>query len=167
MEGASAVRLGMTEDQVAKALGSKPTQRSENEQERIVQAQWTVGGTVPGTALAHFRGGPLVSIEFTASLDKVVLPVVAPEVGQQLTHPNVVIKSVEKTLTMDEVLAVTKVPGGLVTWSLNRISDEKLKPVEQVTQVWAWKVEPGREALFVTKRGDEVGQPVLRNLPGQ
>ena len=165
MDGASAVRLGMTEDEVAKTLGSKPTQRSENEQERVVQAHWTVGGKVPGTALAHFRGGPLVSIEFTASLDKVVLPSVAPEVGQQLTHPDVVIKSIEKRLTMGDVLAVTKVPGRLITWSLQRTFDEKLKPVEQVKQVWAWKVEPGGRALLVTETGDTVGQPIIRDLP--
>ncbi len=170
MAGTGAVKLGMSEDEVGRALGGAPERRKEAEQ--TVEAVWRLEGAVPGSAVARFVGGPLVWIEFSAARPDVPpLPRVTRAAAEALSNGALarkaiqhVLRASDPALTMDDVLAAAGGTGRRVVWRLFR-SEAEGAPESAASSVWAWEVEPGGKVLLVDETSGEARQPTIRDLP--
>jgi hypothetical protein len=168
--GTGAVKLGMSEDEVGRALGGAPERRKEAEQ--TVEAVWRLEGAVPGSAVARFVGGPLVWIEFSAARPDVPpLPRVTRAAAEALSNGALarkaiqhVLRASDPALTMDDVLAAAGGTGRRVVWRLFR-SEAEGAPESAASSVWAWEVEPGGKVLLVDETSGEARQPTIRDLP--
>ncbi len=163
VEGTGAVKLGMTEEEVVRALGTRPERRKENE--RLVELGFRLAGAVPGVAYASFVGGPMNQIEFAlARVDQPPLPRVSKEAAQSLTQGALAHKAIDHNLEMSDVLEATGKPGRLATWKLLRRFDGG-NPRTATSTTWFWEVEPGGKALIVIETDGKLDAPITRDLP--
>jgi hypothetical protein len=156
VSGAGAVRLGMSESEVTEALGKKPSRRQDRGD--TADVAWDdLKGPRPGAALGSFREGRLLRIEFAPAMP--VLPRVDYATADSLTRADIVRGSVDRTLRIADIEAVTRVPGYRATWAI--ASGFGVKTT--VTSRWLWEIEPGGKVLFVDEEDGYAGQPVIRD----
>lgn len=160
--GTGVVKLGMTEEQVAGALGSLPERRREKGRE--TEAAYRIAGAVPGTASAFFLGGPLMSIEFSlARLDDPPLPRVSKATAESLSLGPLALKAIHNELRMNDVVKAAGMAGRRVSWKLYRTFDAG-KPGAGTRTTWLWEVEPGGKVLIVVESNGQLEQPFVRDL---
>lgn len=165
VDGTGVVKLGMTEEEVVRALGTQPERRKENEPQRLVELGFRLAGAVPGVAYASFVGGPLNQIEFALDrIDQPPLPRVSREAAQSLTQGALARKALDHNLEMSDVLEAAGKPGRRVAWKLLR-SFASGSPHTVTISTWFWEVEPGGKALIVVETDGTPGSPLTRDLP--
>ncbi|MEO8433160.1 MAG: hypothetical protein ABI592_16775 [Acidobacteriota bacterium] len=165
VDGTGAVRLGMTEEDVVRALGTRPERRKETE--RLVELGFRLHGAVPGVAYATFLGGPLTQIEFAlARVDQPPLPRVSREAARSLTQGALARKALDHDLGMSDVLKATGKPGRLAAWKLFQRFDGG-NPRSATSTTWFWEVEPGGKALIVVETDGKLDAPFTRDLPAE
>lgn len=153
----------MTEEEVVRALGTRPERRKESE--RLVELGFRIAGAVPGEAYATFRGGPLTQIEFAlARVDQPPLPRVSREAARSLTQGALARKALDHDLVMSDVLNVTGKPGRLGVWRLFQRFDAG-NPRTATSTTWFWEVEPGGKVLIVAETDGKLDAPFTRDLP--
>ena len=160
VSGAGAVRLGMTEREVIKALGSKPSRRQQGSDSPGANADvaWDdLKGPRPGAALGKFRDDRLYSIEFAPAAQ--VYPRLDYATADSVTQPDYVRRSVARTLHMADIEAVTRVPGYRASWTVM----SGFGSPTRVMSRWFWEVDPGDRLLYVEDLDGLAGQPVIRN----
>jgi hypothetical protein len=153
VSGAGSVHLGMTEEEVSDALGTKPTQRRDDD------VGWEgIAGQRPGSALGQFADGRLRRIEYAPSPWPELPRVSRATVGPLLTG-EYARRSYERTLRMSDIEAVTGTPGYRSSWYI----DGRTGPTV-VGSRWIWEVEPGKVLYVEEAPGGLAGQPVIRDL---
>jgi hypothetical protein len=156
VSGAGAVRLGMTEREVIKALGSKASRRQDGGE--FVDVAWdALKGPRPGAALGKFREDKLYSIEFAPATQ--VYPRLDYATADSVTRAEYVRRSVDRTLRMADIEAVTRVPGYRASWAVA----SGFGIPTSVTSQWFWNVDPGNRVLYVDETDGRAGQPVIRD----
>lgn len=156
VSGAGTVRLGMTESEVTRALGSKPSRRKDGG--NTADVAWDdLQGPRPGHALGHFRDDRLYAIEFAPAAQ--VYPRLDHATAAAVTQPDYVRRSVARTLTMAEIEAVTRVPGYRASWTVM----SGFGAPTSVSSRWFWEVDPGNRVLYVEELDGLAGQPVIRD----
>lgn len=159
VSGGARVRLLMTEDEVAAALGGEPTRRKDfHSYEGLVESAWDhISGRHPGAAAARFAAGRLALIEFAPAQPS--LPRISSDVARSLAdNAEVVQRAVAHHLTLRDIEAVTGSSGARILWSF------AYRPPNRAvaSSVWAWNVDQSK-ALLVTESDGSVGQPVIRD----
>jgi hypothetical protein len=159
--GAGGVHLGMTESEVSDELGAKPTRRQEaTSPGASTDVVWDrIGGARPGGALGSFLEGRLVRIEY-APAGKPDLPRLDRTSAESLTRAEYVRRSVDRSLRMADIEAVTRGPGCRASWIIGRGSGGKTTVMSR----WLWEVEPGGQALIVEEEDGLVDQPIIRSM---
>jgi hypothetical protein len=153
--GAGAVHLGMTEAEVTKALGKKPSRRDDGAGTDVA---WDdLKGPRPGAALGRFRDDRLYSIEFAPAAQ--VYRRLDYATADSVTQPDYVRRSVARTLRMADIESVTRVPGYRASWAIM----SGFGTPTRVQSKWMWEVDPGDRILYVTELDGFAGQPVIRN----
>jgi hypothetical protein len=155
VSGAGTVRLGMTESEVTRALGSKPSRRKDGED--TADVAWDdLQGPRPGYALGNFRDDTLYSIEFAPAAQ--VYPRLDYAAASAVTQPDYVRRSVARTLRMADIEAVTRVPGSRASWTIM----SGFGSPTRVQSRWLWEVDPGDRVLLVDELDGLAHQPVIR-----
>jgi hypothetical protein len=153
---AGTVRLGMTESEVTRALGSKPSRRKDGG--NTADVAWDdVPGPRPGHALGNFRDDKLYAIEFAPAAQ--VYPRLDIATADAVTQAEYVRRSVARTLTMADIEAVTRVPGYRASWTVM----SGFGTPTSVRSRWFWDVDPGNRVLYVDELDGLAGQPVIRD----
>jgi hypothetical protein len=156
VSGAGAVRLGMTESEVTEALGSKPSRR-DNALSPAKDVAWDgLKGPRPGAALGRFQDGRLLSIEFAPA--EQVYPRLDYATADSVTQADYVRRSVDRTLRLADIEAVTGVPGYRASWTVM----SGFGSPTRVRSRWMWDVDPGDRVLYVEELDGLAGQPVIR-----
>jgi hypothetical protein len=156
MSGAGAVRLGMSESEVTRALGSKPSRRQDGGD--TADVAWdALKGPRPGAALGKFREDKLYSIEFAPAAQ--VYPRLDYATADSVTAPDYVRRSVARTLRMADIEAVTRVPGYRASWTVM----SGFGTPTRVMSRWMWDVDPGNRVLYVEETDGLAHQPVIRD----
>lgn len=156
VSGAGTVRLGMTESEVTRALGRKPSRRKDGED--TADVAWDdLPGPQPGHALGNFRNDTLYSIEFAPAAQ--VYPRLDYATANAVTQPDYVRRSVARTLLMADIEAVTGVPGYRASWTVMT----GFGTPTRVRSRWFWDVDPGNRVLYVDELDGTAGQPVIRD----
>jgi len=160
VSGAGNVRLVMTEDEVSSALDVKPTRRRDaSSSDGVTEVAWdNISGPHPGAAVGRFTAGKLTQIEFaTASM---AMPRISRDVARSLESADVVRRSVEHTLRLEDIQATTGSHGLRARWIFTHRPPDRAG----VMSLWVWEVEPGGRALVVEEENGLAGQPVVRDL---
>jgi hypothetical protein len=89
-----------------------------------------------------------------------VLPRVDRDVAESLTRAEYVRRSVDRTLRVADIEAVTRVPGNRARWAIA----SGIGSATMVTSVWAWEIEPGKKVLTVDEENGQAGQPIIRDV---
>jgi hypothetical protein len=156
VSGAGRVRLGMTESEVTKALGRKPSRRKDGE--GTADVAWDdLPGPRPGHALGNFRDDRLYGIEFAPAAQ--VYPRLDYATAETVTQADYVRRSVDRTLLMADIEAVTGVPGYRASWTVM----SGFGSPTRVRSRWLWEVDPGDRVLYVDELDGLAGQPVIRD----
>ena len=156
VSGAGTVRLGMTESEVTEALGRKPSRRKDGED--TADVAWDdLPGPRPGYALGNFRDDTLYSIEFAPAAQ--VYPRLDYATASAVTRADYVRRSVDRTLRMADIEAVTRAPGYRASWTVMT----GFGTPTRVRSRWFWEVDPGDKVLYVEELDGLAGQPVIRD----
>jgi hypothetical protein len=162
LAGAGDVHLGMSEKEVSKAFGSKPTRREDAPSKGVpVDIVWDKvgGGAQPGGAVGRFEDDRLIRVEFVGA--NRVLPRIDRASAQTVLTGAYAQRSYARTLRIADIEAAVGSPGYRVTW----IIDGRGGPT-QIASRWMWEVVPGdNEVLYVEEEGGPggtAGQPVIR-----
>jgi hypothetical protein len=158
VSGAGVVRLGMTESEVTKALGRRPSRRQDGQSPGAsTDVAWDdLPGPRPGAALGRFVDDRLISIEFAPTAP--VLPRLDYATADSVTQADYVRRSVARTLRMADIEAVTRVAGYRASWTIM----SGFGSPTRVRSRWVWEVEPGNRVLYVEELDGLADQPVIR-----
>ena len=158
VSGAGAVRLGMTEAEVTKALGKNPSRRDDAQSPGAsTDVAWDgLNGSRPGAALGRFRDDRLLSIEFAPA--EQAYPRLDYATAVVVTRADYVRRSVARTLRMADIEAVTRVPGYRASWTIM----SGFGSPTRVQSKWVWEVESGDRILYVKEFVGLAGQPVIQ-----
>ena len=160
MSGAGAVRLGMTEAEVTKALGKNPSRRDDAQSPGAsTDVAWDeLNGPRPGAALGRFRDDRLYSIEFAPAEQDVSAPRLrhrempsrGPSMFVDPSRGRCAWRTSRRSRACPATARRGRIMGGF--GSATRVKSK-----------WIWEVDSGDRILYVTELDGVAGQPVIRS----
>jgi len=167
MKGSDALVVGMPRDEVVRILGTEPADHRGDRIERF-----DLKDPVPGTVVAWFQNGVLVSASFGPTFPADVdAPHIDKQVASSLVTSELTVRAIKGELKMADILEHTGSPGLRVFWKIARPSSALPGDplTTEVTSTWAWLVDeegrPRQRAVYVEEVDGVPSQPALRDFP--